>query len=230
MTNVIVKDYIKLAISCDCVKCEIESLFIEFCYRGTTYIVGGIYRHPNRNVSHFISDLEEVLNQIDNGKTMVLTGDMNIDIINFSNEDVVSYVNTLMSYGYLPYITLPSRKTDFSMTGIDHIFVRLNRREKVHSKLSGFFYCDISDHLPSFISIKQYKTCCKDERPLTRLFGVNNMAYFVRRMETENWNEIYINGGDCYTKFITIVLRIFQQSFPVVRVSNRDMTQHGPKG
>ena len=32
------------------------------------------------------------------------------------------------------------------------------------------------------------------------------------------WN-IYINGGDYYTKFITIVLRIFQQSFPVVRVS-----------
>ena len=66
LTSVIVKDDIKLAISCDCVKCEIESLFIEFCYRGTTYIVGGIYRNPNGNVSHFISDLEAVLNQIDN--------------------------------------------------------------------------------------------------------------------------------------------------------------------
>ena len=92
LTNVIVKDDIKLAISCDCVKCEIESLFIEFCYRGITYIVGGIYRHPNGNVSHFISDLEAVLNQIDNDKTTVLAGDMNIDIIKFSNEDVVSYV------------------------------------------------------------------------------------------------------------------------------------------
>ena len=63
--------------------------------------------------------------------------------------------------------------------------------------------------------------CCKDERPMTRLFGEKNMANFVRGMETENWNEIYINGGDYYTKFITIVLRIFQQSFPVVRVSRK---------
>ena len=221
LTNVIVKDDIKLAISCDCVKCEIESLFIEFCYRGITYIVGGTYRHPNGNVSHFISDLEAVLNHIDNDKTTVSAGDMNIDIIKFSNEDVVSYVTTLMSYGYLPYITLPSRITDFSMTCFDHIFVRLNRREKELNILSGLFYCDISDHLPSFVSIKHNKTCCKDERPITWLFGEKNMANFVRGMETENWNEIYINGGDYYTKFITIVLRIFQQSFPVVRVSRK---------
>ena len=39
LTNVIVKDDIKLAISCDCIKCEIESLFIEFCYRGTTLLL-----------------------------------------------------------------------------------------------------------------------------------------------------------------------------------------------
>ena len=118
MTNVIVKDDIKLTISCDCVKCDIESLFIAFCYRGTTYIVGGIYRHPNGNVSHFMSDLEAVLNQIDYGKTTVLTGDMNIDITKFSNEDVVSYVTTLIPYGNLPYTTLPSRITDFSMLRI----------------------------------------------------------------------------------------------------------------
>ena len=145
LTNVIVKDDIKPAISCDCVKCEIESLFIEFCFRGTTYTVGGIYRHPNGNVSHFIFDLEAVLNQIENDKTTVLAGDIDIDIMKFSNEDVVSYVTTLMFYGYLPYITLPS-PIDFSMTCIDHIFVRLNRRERVLNILNGFFYCDISDH------------------------------------------------------------------------------------
>ena len=33
---------------------------------------------------------------------------------------------------------------------------------------------------------------------MTRLFGEKNMANFERGMETENWNEIYINGGDYY--------------------------------
>ena len=88
-----------------------------------------------------------MLNQIDNDKTTVLAGHMNIDIIKFSKEDVVSCVTTLMSYGYLPYITLPSRIKDFSMTCIDHIFIRLNRRENVLNILSGLFYCDLSDHV-----------------------------------------------------------------------------------
>ena len=122
-----------------------------------------------------------MLNKIANDKT-VLAGDMNIYIIKFPNEDDISYVKTLMSYGYLPYITLLSRITDFSMTCIDHIFVRLIRREKVHNILSGYFYCDINDHLASFTSIKHNKTYCKDERPMTRLFGEKNIAYFVQGM------------------------------------------------
>ena len=145
-----------------------------------------------------------VSNQIDNNKTTVFAGDINIDIKKFSNEDVVSYVTTLMSYGYLPFITIPSRITHFSMTCIDHVFVRLSRREKILSIISGLFYCDISDHLPTFISIKHFRTCCKDERPMTRLFGEKPTASFVQRMETENWNDTYT--GDCvyYSQFITL--------------------------
>ena len=192
LTNVAVKDDIKLGKSCDCVKCETQSLFIKLCYRGTAYTIGGIYRHPNGNVSHFTTDLDLVLNQIGNDKTTVLAGDMNIDITKFSNEDVVSYVTTLMSFGYLPYITIPSHLTNFLMMYIDHIFLRLSCREKILNIISGLFYCDISDHLPNFISIKHNRTCCKDERPMTRLFGEKNTASYVQRMETENWNDIYI--------------------------------------
>ena len=87
--------------------------------------------------------------------------------------------------------------------------------------ISGLFYCDISDHLPNFISIKHNRTCCKDERPMTRLFGEKNTASFVQRMETENWNDIYTGDCDYYSKFIIVVLRLYQQSFPIVRVSRK---------
>ena len=40
-------------------------------------------------------------------------------------------------------------------------------------------------------------------------------------MESEEWDDIYSGDGDYYNKFITVVLRIFQQSFPVVRVSRK---------
>ena len=68
LTNVAVKDDIKKGKSFDCVICETESLFIECSYWGTAYTIGGIYRHPNGNVYHFITDLEMVLNQIDKDK------------------------------------------------------------------------------------------------------------------------------------------------------------------
>ena len=138
---------------------------------------------------------------------------MNIDIINLSNEDVVSCVTTLIPYGYLPYITIPSCITNFPMTCIDHIFVRLARKEKILNIISVKSYCDISDHLPKFISIKHNRTCCKDEKPITRSFGEKNTAFYVQRMEAKNWD------GDYYSKRITVLLRIYQQSFPIVGVS-----------
>ena len=110
-------------------KCETECLSIAFHYTGSAHNVGGVYRHPNGKVQHFITNLETVLNKIDNGKTTVLAGDVNIDIIKFSNEDVVSYMTTLMSYRFLQYVTLPSRITYFSMTCMDHIFVRLSHKD-----------------------------------------------------------------------------------------------------
>ena len=49
---VVMKGDLVLTKSCDCSKCEFESLFIEFVYNGILYTVGGIYRHPSGNVSH----------------------------------------------------------------------------------------------------------------------------------------------------------------------------------
>ena len=102
--------------SCDYSKCEFESLFIEFVYNGILYTVGGIYRHPSGNVSHFVSSLETILTKLDDRKNV---GDMNIDLIEYTNENVMSY----MSYRYLPYVTLPNHITQFFYTTcIDHIF------------------------------------------------------------------------------------------------------------
>ena len=171
------------------------------------YTVGGIYRHPNGNVSHFVSTLECVLHKIDTNRTTVLAGDINIDIIKFSNEDVVSYVSTLMSFKYLPYITVPSRITQFSTTCIDHMFIKTSKKDKVSNIMSGLFYCEITDHLPCFLSLKFEKYNRKDERPMTRIFG-----------ENEIYND---TGEESSDKFISAVHNIYQQSFPLLRVSRK---------
>ena len=45
-------DEINIVLECDCTKCEVESLFVEFMLNGAMYTIGGIYRHPNGNLSH----------------------------------------------------------------------------------------------------------------------------------------------------------------------------------
>ena len=109
-------------------KWEVESLFVEFMFNGAMYTVGGIYRHPNGNVSHFVSALKCVLQKIDKSRTSILAGDIHINIIKFSNEDVVSYVSTLMSFKYLPYITVPSHITQLSTMYIDYMFMKTSKK------------------------------------------------------------------------------------------------------
>ena len=96
------------------------------------YTVGGIYPHPSGNVSHFVSPSETILTKLDDRKNVILAGDMNIDLIKYTNENVVSYMSTMIAYRYLPYVTLPTRITQFSTTYIDHIFVKkIAERESI---------------------------------------------------------------------------------------------------
>ena len=95
--------------------------------------IGGIY---SGNIKHFISDLENSLEQIKDDNTSIVAGDLNIDIIHFH---VGEYITTLMSAKYLPYIVLPTKLTHHSTTCIDHIFVRNNERYGYQDILGGIF-------------------------------------------------------------------------------------------
>ena len=215
MENVYIDEHLSITKSCNCVKCETESLFVGFTHNNVSFIVGGIYRHPSGNSSHFVKDLDRSLENIGDDVTTILTGDLNIDIIKIKNEITLEYVSTLMSYGYLPYITLPSRITEYSATCIDHIFIKYakNSRLQPTSTLSGMFYCDITDHLPCFVSLKS--TFCFDNanRPKVRLFGDKNCRKFKELMESYDWNTLYLSSLDLYRSFISIVKHFYEISF-----------------
>ena len=50
-------------------------------YNNKDYVLGGIYRHPNGVVDHFVNDLETTLSNIDDKMTAIIVGDIDIDII-----------------------------------------------------------------------------------------------------------------------------------------------------
>ena len=222
ITKVQTLDNIALTKTCRCSKCEMESLFLKVSYMNDEYVIAGIYRHPNGTVNHFVNDLEATLNKIDDKMTTVIVGDMNIDIIKFENDNSVNYLTTFLSHRYLPLITLPTRITDFSATCIDHIFIKIpsNKKSKLDGIAYGILYCDISDHLPCFLSLK-CKSNANLTRPMTRIFGDKNCLKFVEAMEIEPWEDLYEDNNDWYSVFVTRVRRKFETCFPVVQVSRK---------
>ena len=69
-SNVGLLDEINIVLECYCTKCEVESLYVEFVFnKGVIYTIGGIYRHPNGNVSHFVAALECALHEIITDRT-----------------------------------------------------------------------------------------------------------------------------------------------------------------
>ena len=209
--------------SCHCSKCDFESMFISFKFQRCEFILGGIYRHPNGNMRHFVEDLEQTLININGNASCILAGDINIDIIKFENEGTMNYLTTLFSYRFLPYITLPSRITSFSATRIDHIFVRIADKKRITSDdiASGLFFNDITDHLPCFISIRCGNYIIKNNRLLTRVFGDKNCKRFTESMQAENWQALYSLDVDWYSNFISVIKHKFSTSTSFMKTTKR---------
>lgn len=155
ISRVNIKGYF-LEKTCNCSKCDFESLHIDFEFANIEYTVCGIYRHPNGNVAHFNADLENAIDKTDKLKTILILGDINIDLIKHDNENTFIYYTMLLSHHFLPLITLPTRITSHSATCLDHIFIKSNKKGLATHKTPGILFCDITDHLATFLFINHH--------------------------------------------------------------------------
>ena len=108
------------------------------------------------NVSTFTNDhLKITLNAIHHeNKSTLLTGDFNINLINYNKKGgTYNFLELLFNHNFAPQITLPTRVTEKSAKLIDNIFAN-NASFKY---LSGNITTSISDHLPQFIILENFK-------------------------------------------------------------------------
>ncbi len=78
----------------------------------------------------------------------------------------------ILSNNFIPYITLPTRITDNSISIIDHIL--LKESDKLCNKITaGNIYNNITDHLPNFILIYLHNRDSHKHtnRPMIRLYS-----------------------------------------------------------
>ena len=126
------------------------------------------------------------LETISGGIKVILAGDINIDI-KYDYGTTVQCVTTLLSCRFLLYIILPTRITEYSETCIDHLFVKLWKTScAMYSDiLTGMLYCDISDHLPCFVSLKCTDYINMNERKKVRLYGERKYQRSMEKMTTK---------------------------------------------
>ena len=118
-------------------------------------VVAAIYRQPNNgNLENFLEHIENLLLQIDKPKNeIVITGDMNLDLLKYNSHLPTSkYLDIMTKYRLLPRIVRPTRIKNNSATLIDHIFTKNNNKTIISgildTELAG--NCGYTDHKPIF--------------------------------------------------------------------------------
>ena len=87
--------------------------------------------------------------------------------------------------------------------------------------VSGILYCDISDHLPIFLSIKHKRCNQTNSRPLVRIFGDVNCRQFIAKVADVNWDDLFLDHQDWYAIFIKKISEIYTKSFPFKRIPRK---------
>ena len=123
--------------------------------RSQKYLLCNVYRKPGEIVDEmnvFLAEFSTFLQRVKNlNKLSYICGDYNIDLLKVKiNPRFGEFFYHIISSGFFPKITLPTRFTDQSATLIDNVF-STNIEEK---EVSGILLNHISDHQLLFTFIE----------------------------------------------------------------------------
>ena len=199
-----------------------DSMFLEIINssKGSkNTIIGLLYRSPNNNCLHefiqYIKHLTDILTK--ENKEIVLTGDTNLDLKNYSSKQYIAeYLDSFLSSGFQPKITLPTRVTHHSATIIDHMFVKLS----VDECHAGTLRSDITDHFINFLFMKSKSPPNKMKyisyRPLTN----NNICKFNEALNSCDMSPILCSEdpNEAYNKLLCIYQTKLDEVIPIKTV------------
>ena len=202
-----------------------ESQFIKVKTSKNKYLIfGNIYRPntaPLANTKQFNEILKDILNKLKsdpllkNAEDIILVGDMNINLLNYStHQDTGVYLDTLLENGLLPLITLPTRITQSTATLLDHISTNIAD----DSFDTGIILSDISDHFPVFY-IRYLKEQPKSKNTQTikiRKMDENSKIKFKNLLDNTNWENIVNNyePASAFDNFFDKINNCFESAFP----------------
>lgn len=122
------------------------------------HIILGVYRSPsNANTDRFTESLRKHLNTIKTCKNIVLTGDININLIQKYNETSLdhknrhNYLNMLSTFGLLPGHMIATRENSC----LDHFMLKLHKKMTIAN--IAVLNTTVTDHLMVLCSLAKIK-------------------------------------------------------------------------
>ena len=160
------------------------------------------------------SKLETLNNE---GCEVYITGDIKIDFFQYNtNNQTSEYLDMLLSLGYLPIITKPTRITDHSATLIDHIYTN------VPQKLvkSGICLVGITDHLPIFCTVDNKLPNCNERKYFRDFFSFKN-ELFINDLNNLNFsNLVSPDVNQSMNNILEALTKITDKHAPLKKISN----------
>lgn len=139
-----------------------EGQFIRVKLEKTNLTIGNIYRPPrdlNENYQTFTKEFNLCLKSLQD--EVLVGGDFNIDLLKIKEKAAIGeYFESILSSGFIPKITLPTRLSVNRGSLIDNFLCKMSKNFSNAS--SGIIASKISDHQPYFICLdylKNTSTC-----------------------------------------------------------------------
>ena len=215
-----------------------ESLWIKIKINKNTFkIIGNVYRPnsaPRANLNLALSTHSSIISKIKSNKahskcSIEIASDFNVDLLKFQeHEKTNEYLESLLSFGFLPAITKPTRITHTSATLIDHISVY--NKSNQHS--AGIILTYISDHYPTFY-IDQSNTPTPKSKPYkTRKINKETQTDLKNLLNNSNFENILKQDDPsiAFPNFFTLWRSAAELSFPEITVKPKTSAQfsHSP--
>lgn len=183
-----------------------------------------IYRPPGTPIDAFITELEILLNNKALSKRVIITGDLNINLLKASaHEPSGNFFNCMMANRYIPLINKPTRVTSETSTLIDNFFVNFYSN-KLNTAILQY---PISDHYPILLSLDLKIDKITFSNPINvRKINSTNKLQFLEKIKTTEWSEVKQacldnNTAQAYTNFLKIFKSQYDESFPIINPNTR---------
>lgn len=195
----------------------IETIAVQTLFCGKKSLLLCIYRPPSGNTNMFINTLTDILSEAYEQKFLAIYifGDVNIDLLKYSDTCVTEYCNLLYSFSLFPMTTKPTRITDSTKTLIDQIWTT-----QVEDNVGNYIVLtDISDHYPIFSHFKHNEIIHPPTFITKRFINDDALLNFNYNLQQLNWSNVFECScpNESFNTLFSQFNTIFNKFFPLKR-------------